>query len=85
MYYVYVIENENGELYFGSSNNLKRRLSEHQTGKVFSTKNHTWTLIYYEAYRSETDARTREQRIKYHGQASSQLKKRFSKSRQFES
>lgn len=70
-----------GELYFGSTNNLKRRLKEHQEDKVFSTKGSNWTLIYYKAYSSESDARRRELRVKDFGQASRQLKDRFRDSR----
>jgi len=81
MFYFYALENEVGDLYFGSTKDLKRRLSEHQTGKVFSTKSHSWILIYYEAYRSETDARRRESRIKDHGAAKRQLKDRIRDSR----
>ena len=36
-YYVYIIKNNNSnKLYIGSTNNLRRRLEEHQKGKVFS-------------------------------------------------
>jgi hypothetical protein len=38
MYYFYVLENAIGELYFGYSSNLTRRLREHQEGKSTSTK-----------------------------------------------
>lgn len=81
MYYCYVIENELGELYFGSTDNLKRRLGEHQAGKSFATKGHDWALIYYEAYRTEHDARLREQSIKHNGGTKKQLKNRITHSR----
>lgn len=81
MFYVYVLQSLKDELYFGSTNNLKRRLKEHQSGKSFATKGKDWTLIYYEAYLAETDAKTREQRIKDYGQAWSQLKRRITASR----
>ena len=84
MYYVYVIENEIGELYYGSTNDLKRRLVEHQSGKSFATKGHNWILIYYEAYRNETDARIREQQIKHNGGTKKHLKNRIVRSRQFD-
>jgi putative endonuclease len=84
MYYVYVIESDEGTLYFGSTNDLKRRLSEHKNRKSFATKGSNWELIYYEAYASESDARRREQRIKDYGQAWNQLKKRIAKSRRLE-
>lgn len=81
MYYVYVLESDSGDLYFGSTNDLRRRLNEHNTGQSRSTRNATWELIYYEAYRSENDALQREARLKHHGQAKRQLKERFKLSR----
>lgn len=81
MFYCYVIENEECELYFGSTNDLKRRLREHQTDKSFATKGHDWTLIYYEAYRSEDDARSREQKLKRNGGTKKHLKSRIIQSR----
>ena len=81
MHYFYVLENEVGELYFGATDDLRRRFGEHNRGKSSATKGHTWDLIYYEAYRSEFDARRREQQIKLHGQAKRHLKDRIHKSR----
>jgi len=80
MYYVYVIKNEAGELYYGYTNNLRKRLFEHKKGSNFSTKGHSWKLIYYEAYLSEEDAKEREKQIKHFGQAWAQLRKRLKKS-----
>ena len=85
MSYFYVLENQDGQLYHGSTNDLKRRLKEHVTGKSFATKGSNWKLIYYEAYASEIDAAAREQSIKSFGQAYSQLKKRISHSRRLPS
>jgi predicted GIY-YIG superfamily endonuclease len=81
MYYCYVIENEKGELYYGSTDDLKRRLSEQQAGKSFATKGHDWLLIYYEAYRNKDDARRREQSIKRYGGTKKHLKDRIQQSR----
>ena len=77
MYYVYLIKNKLGEIYYGSTNNLIRRMKEHNTGKSYSTKGCSWKLVYYEAYYSEKDAREREKQLKYHGQAFAQLKRRI--------
>lgn len=77
MYYVYVLENENSELYYGSTNDLRRRLAEHNKGYSKSTKGHHWNLVFYEAYRAESDARHREEQLKLHGQAKAQLKRRI--------
>lgn len=70
MYYVYLIKNkETGKTYLGSTNDLKRRLKEHKSKKP--------ELIYYEAYRSEADAREREKKLKQRGQAKRRLKERL--------
>lgn len=81
MYYFYIIENTEGGLYFGSTNHLEKRKDRHNSGYIFSTKGHVWEIIYYEAYKSEKDAREREKKIKQHGQAKTHLKKRIKNSR----
>lgn len=79
MYYVYLIQSiKTEELYIGSTNNLRKRIQEHNQGLSFATKfKIPWRLIYYEAYFSEKDARLREKRLKYYGKALSQLKRRI--------
>lgn len=77
MYYVYVLKNELEELYYGYTSNLKKRFLEHNSNESFSTKNHRWKLVYYEAYLSREDAKTREKRLKNYGQALAQLKRRI--------
>lgn len=66
MFYVYCIESlENNELYFGRTNNLKRRLKEHNQKLNFSTKRYApWKLIYYETCLNENDAKRREGYLK---------------------
>lgn len=78
MYYFYVLKNQKSELYYGSTNDLKRRVAEHNAGKSYSTRGSIWQLVYYEAYLSEKDARRRESQIKNHGQAKRWLKDRIS-------
>jgi predicted GIY-YIG superfamily endonuclease len=58
------------KLYYGYTNNLERRLKEHNL-------KFGWKLIYYEAYLSESDARERERRLKYYGQTRTCLKHRL--------
>ena len=84
MWIVYVIQNSfSKELYYGFTNNLKRRLIEHNAGKNISTKRNTgeWILIYEEAYRDKSDAFNREQRLKHHGSGKHELLKRLPNSR----
>ena len=75
MFYVYVLNSDKyKELYVGSTNDLKRRIIEHNRGKVESTKLYRpYKLIYYEAYSMESDARRREKMLKLRGQARIQL------------
>jgi len=80
MFYVYILKNEYGEIYYGCTKDLKRRFFEHNNGESFATKNRKWKLIYYEAYAGKEDAWMREKQLKCHGQALAQLKRRIKKS-----
>ena len=66
MFYVYCLESEqNDDLYFGYTNNLKRRFKEHNQKLNFSTKKYaTWKLVYYEACLNINDAKRREGYLK---------------------
>ena len=72
MYYVYVLQwKRNKKLYIGYTDNLERRIKEHQKKGGFK-------VIYYEAYQLKKSARQREKRLKYYGSAWRALKKRIS-------
>jgi putative endonuclease len=61
-YYVYVLQSlrDNG-LYIGSTGDLRMRFRLHNDGAVRSTSpRRPFELIFYEAYRSEYDAKRRE-------------------------
>ncbi|MDP8230351.1 MAG: GIY-YIG nuclease family protein [Candidatus Gorgyraea atricola] len=79
MYYVYVIKSrKDSELYIGFTNDLERRMREHDRGRVSSTKARApFKLVYCEAYGSEKDARARELNLKLRSRAFTQLKKRI--------
>ena len=66
MYYVYLLRSEKDEkFYTGSTDDLKRRIAEHEAGYVKSTVNRKpLKLIYYEACLNEADARRRERYLK---------------------
>ena len=65
MYYVYFLLLKNQRVYTGSTNDLKRRMSEHNRGKVAYTKNlRPLKLIGYESYLLKTDAIRREKFLK---------------------
>ena len=80
MFYVYVLQSEkdSNQIYFGQTNDLRRRFSEHNAGKNVSTKRYMpWKIVYYEAYVSRLQALSREKQLKLYGQARTALKKRI--------
>jgi len=66
-HFVYIMTNRNKNvLYIGVTNNLKRRIIEHESGldKGFSKKYNCYLLIYFEEYKSINKAIKREKEIK---------------------
>ena len=66
MYFVYILKSDKSNRYYiGCTSKLKRRIDEHNTGKVLSTKAYTpWSLVYVEKFISKSEAFNREQKIK---------------------
>jgi putative endonuclease len=66
MYYVYILKSKrNGKLYKGLTNDLERRINEHNRGEsTYTSQNGPWELLYYEAFKSESDARREEKFLK---------------------
>ena len=67
MYYVYVLENQNDKsLYIGYTENIEKRVSDHQDGKGGRTTKlkQNWQLIYQEGYLNKYDALGREKFLK---------------------
>lgn len=67
MFIVYILKNKTtGRHYIGSTNNLLRRLSEHNRGHTKSIRWQTgiWEAIYTEEYNILLEARRREKQIK---------------------
>jgi len=66
MHYVYILQSlKDKNFYIGMSADLKRRINEHQKGKVKSTKNRlAIRLICYEAYLHKEEAEKREKYLK---------------------
>ena len=82
-YYVYIMANKrNGTLYVGFTNDLVKRVYEHKNDLVkgFTQRYGIHTLVYYESYRSELDARERERKLKKYGQSRNHLKNRLERS-----
>jgi predicted GIY-YIG superfamily endonuclease len=69
MYYVYILK-INNEFYIGYTEDLKKRVKQHESeGGV--------KLIYYESYLEKKLATTREKKLKNYGSAWRALKKRI--------
>ena len=66
MWYTYLLKSKkNGDWYTGVTNNLRKRLWQHNNGKSSYTKSRgPYTLLYYEACYNEDDARAREKYLK---------------------
>jgi len=68
-YFVYILQNPKGKLYIGQTNNLKRRLEEHNNPhyiKSYYTKRikGPWKLIYNEEYKTRSESVLREKYLK---------------------
>ena len=65
MFYTYVLRCNDGNLYVGSTANLRLRLAEHTKGRVSATEyRRPLVLAYYEACRSRAKASLREKQLK---------------------
>jgi len=66
MFYVYLLESQkDGRWYTGYTNTLQKRISEHNKGIVFSTKQRRpFKMIYCEVCLNENDAKAREKYLK---------------------
>ena len=83
MWTIYVLQHEStGERYIGLTNDLDRRLREHNNHRQSSTNRIAgqWKLVYCEQYSDKRDAVQREQRLKHHGSAKHELWKRLAHS-----
>ena len=65
-YYVYIMTNNSGTLYTGVTNDLERRVAEHQSKlhDGFTKKYNITRLLYFEVASSINDAIAREKQIK---------------------
>ena len=69
-FYVYILESQSdGRFYIGHSNDLQRRLAEHNDPLYYGSKttkrfDGPWTLVYFETYSTRSQAVLRERQIK---------------------
>ena len=65
-YYIYILRSlKDKQFYTGYTNDLKKRLQDHQNGQVKSTKNRLPVeLVYFEGCKNQQDATRREKYLK---------------------
>ena len=65
-YYVYVLQSEKDhKFYIGLASDIKKRLEEHNSGKVSTTRNRRpLKLVYWEGCLNQQDAANRERYLK---------------------
>ena len=80
MHIVYILRSrKNKQLYIGCTDNLTKRIGEHNAGLVQSTRPYIpWQIVYYEAYLFQKEAYHRELNLKLRSNAWNQLKRRIS-------
>lgn len=63
--FVYILKDENGKFYIGSTNDLQRRMKQHYSGHTQTTdRMKNFVLVLSQEYKSLKIARGIEQRIK---------------------
>jgi len=82
MFFAYILKSTKDQrLYIGATRDLRKRLKEHNSGGVRSTKSRIpFKLVYYEAYAAEEDAWHREHNLKLRAKTLQQLMRRIKKS-----
>ena len=65
MYYVYILENEQGAHYVGYTSDLFKRIKGHNSSKSrWTRKKGPWHLVYKEEFATKKDVFLRERQIK---------------------
>ncbi|UCC99921.1 MAG: GIY-YIG nuclease family protein [Phycisphaerales bacterium] len=67
VYYVYILQSlKTGRLYIGHTDDLARRLGEHNTsrGGKYTRRTGPWKLVYYEQHPARSSAAKRERYLK---------------------
>ena len=78
--YLLVAKPEYKISYIGWTNNLKKRLKEHNEGKGAKfTRGRKWKLIYYEVVKNKSLALKREYKLKKNRKLRNLIKKKFLK------
>ena len=67
-FYVYILQNAHGRFYIGHTEDLERRLREHNEvepgGGKYTHKHGPWTIVWSETHATRSEAMRREKEIK---------------------
>ena len=66
MHYVYIIKSECGRFYVGSTDNVEKRLKQHNSKKFkgWTNRYNKWKVVYTECFITRNEAIKRERQIK---------------------
>ena len=65
MYFVYILKNHQGLFYKGFTQNLDKRLLEHNTNlSRYTSGKSPWVLVYFKEFETKTEALKEELRLK---------------------
>jgi putative endonuclease len=65
MYYVYILQNQRGQLYKGYTSNLYQRFTYHEAGLSHWTSTRgPWSIVYLEICSNKSEALSRERFLK---------------------
>ena len=80
IYYVYMLKSKGVKsvTYVGYTNNLTKRIDQHNTGKGAKfTRGRKWVLIYRERFKSKKEAISREYYIKKNRSLRNNIKRKY--------
>ena len=65
-FFVYILRSErSGRFYIGHTENIEKRLLEHNTGRVAATRSKgPWELVYSQSFATRSEAARRETQVK---------------------
>ncbi|HYW13523.1 MAG TPA: GIY-YIG nuclease family protein [Longimicrobium sp.] len=65
-YHVYILASQGRTLYIGFTNDLRRRIYEHKSGRIpgFTCRYNVIRLVHFEAFTDVRDAKRREKQLK---------------------
>ena len=66
MYFVYVLKSEEGKFYIGSTENVEKRIAQHNSKQylAWTNRGNNWALVHKEEFTTRKEALLREKKIK---------------------